>query len=296
MKKVIVGVSGGPDSMYLLYKLYKKKSVTPVVAHINYNFREESVNETKLVRKFCDKNNIELYVLDVDQKILNKYNHLSNKQQMAREIRYDFFIELANKVKAETIYIAHHKDDFIETAIMQEKRSSELPFYGIETNGKFKGLIIKRPLLKEYKDDILVKLENKRIPFLVDQSNFSNKYERNRIRINLSKKTTKEKKKIYKHFQMINKSNESSRNEIQKKWIEFETSDFDRSFLLKQNEYIQFQLMIKLLIKDTEYIKINKNKVNGCLEFIKTKKGKEYRLMDNIFLIVKDSRIKIYNK
>jgi hypothetical protein len=54
--------------------------------------------------------------------------------------------------------------------------------------------------------------------------------------------------------------------------------------------------MIKLLIKDTEYIKINKNKVNGCLEFIKTKKGKEYRLMDNIFLIVKDSRIKIYNK
>jgi tRNA(Ile)-lysidine synthase len=136
---------------------------------------------------------------------------------MAREIRYDFFVEIANKINAETIYIAHHKDDFIETAIMQEKRSSELPFYGIETNVKFKGLIIKRPLLKEYKDDILVKLENKKIPFLIDQSNFSNKYERNRIRINLSKKTFKEKKKIYKHFQMINKSNESSRNEIQKK-------------------------------------------------------------------------------
>jgi tRNA(Ile)-lysidine synthase len=147
-KKVVVGVSGGPDSMYLLYKLYKKNRVTPVVAHVNYNFREESVKETELVRNFCKQNNIELYVLEVTEELLKEYAQYNNKQQMARIIRYDFYKDVANKVKAKDIYLAHHKDDFIETAIMQEEKSKDLPFYGIDKVKTYEGFTIKRPLLK----------------------------------------------------------------------------------------------------------------------------------------------------
>jgi tRNA(Ile)-lysidine synthase len=128
-----------------------------VVAHVNYNFREESKKETQLVREFCDKNNIEKYVLEVDQSILDKYSQYSNKQQMAREIRYDFYKEVANKVMSNEVYIAHHKDDFIETAIMQEEKSKDLPFYGIEKKTAIDNIVVKRPLLKMYKDEILEK-------------------------------------------------------------------------------------------------------------------------------------------
>jgi len=296
MEKVIVGVSGGPDSMYLLYKLYNKKTVTPIVAHVNYNFRPESVKETELVRKFCDKNNIELYVLEVNDKVKRKYKHFSNKQQMAREIRYDFYIEVANKVNARYLYLGHHKDDFIETAIMQESRSTELPFYGIEEKSQYQNLLVRRPLLKMFKDDILKECKKKNIPYLHDSSNFTEEYERNRIRLNLAKKSKKDKKKIYKHFKMINKSREGLKKEILYRWIEFANTNFDKKYFLSLNEVLQFQLMLKMLIASPYYIKINKNKVNGAIEYIKTLKGSGYRLMDNIFLVVKDSKIKIYTK
>jgi tRNA(Ile)-lysidine synthase len=296
MKKVIVAVSGGPDSMYLLYKLNKSKFIDPVVAHVNYNFRPESKLETEMVVKFCKDNNIKVHTLNVDKEILNKYSHLSNKQQLAREIRYDFFKELAEKYETKEVYIAHHKDDFIETAIMKEGRSKELPFYGIEKLSEYKGLTIKRPLLNLYKDDILDKLNKKNIPYMVDKSNLDTKYERNRIRINLSKKSKKEKNKIFKYYKGINKSNESYKSLIDQVWKEFRNSEYDRRFFNSLTDDLKVQMMFKYLTYSSQYIKINKNKVEGAIEFVETKKGKEYRLMENVFLTIKDSKIKIYNK
>ena len=295
-KKVIVAVSGGPDSMYLLFKLYKKRKVTPIVAHVNYNFREESVNETRMVIDFCKANKIKVHVLEVTPEVKEKYKHFANKQHMAREVRYDFFMKVADRYETKDIYVAHHKDDFIETAIMQEGRSKDLPFYGIEKKSNYKGYQIIRPLLGEWKSDLISELDKKKIPYMHDQSNFTDAYERNRIRMNLSSKSPKEKNKIYKHFKMLNKSNETIKKVIEYSYDEWTKSNFDRKVLLKYDEKTQEQLLFKFLIYSEPFIKINLNKIKGALEFIKIHKGKEYRLMENIVLVVKDSKIKIYNK
>ena len=295
-KKVIVAVSGGPDSMYLLYKLYKKRKVTPIVAHVNYNFRPESVEETSMVIDFCKANDIYINVLDVTPEVINEYKHFTNKQHMAREIRYDFFMKVADKHDTKEIYIGHHKDDFIETAIMQEGRSQDLPFYGIEYESNFKGYEIIRPLLGMWKADIESELNKKKIPYMHDQSNFSDAYERNRIRKNLASKSIKEKKKIYKHYKMLNQANETMKQIVDYSYKDWEKSNFDRKTLLQYDERTQEQLLFRFLIYSEPFIKINMNKIKGALEFIKIHKGKEYRLMESIVLVVKDSKIKIYNK
>ena len=70
------------------------------------------------------------------EEVKEKYSHISNKQSMARRIRYDFYKQIANELEITKVFLGHHKDDFIETAIMQESRSNDLPFYGIEKINK----------------------------------------------------------------------------------------------------------------------------------------------------------------
>ncbi len=150
MKNKIIAVSGGPDSMYLLYKMIKKYSNKKlVVAHVNYNFRKESIKEEKMVFDYCRNKNIKIEVLNVKENVLLKYNDIKNKQKKARKIRYDFFENIAKKYNTNIIYVAHHKDDFIETAIMQEKRSNDYSFYGLKKNNKLSKINVKRILLKK---------------------------------------------------------------------------------------------------------------------------------------------------
>ena len=104
--KVIVGVSGGPDSMYLLTKIYRKRLHTPVAVHVNYNFREESVKEMELVKEFCKRNKIEFHILDVTKEVKEKYSHISNKQSMARRIRYDFYKQIANELGITKVFLS----------------------------------------------------------------------------------------------------------------------------------------------------------------------------------------------
>lgn len=159
-----------------------------------------------MVLDFCRRHNIKVKILNVDKDVLAKYDSFKNKQSMARHIRYDFFMELVKEFNSKVIYMGHHKNDFIETAIMQEKRSTELLFYGIKKSSNYKGLTIKRPQMNIYKDRILHNATRKNIPFMIDQSNFDPKYERNALRIRLSQKSNKELEKLYKHFRDINRS------------------------------------------------------------------------------------------
>jgi tRNA(Ile)-lysidine synthase len=145
-KKYVAAVSGGPDSMALLY-LYAKQIA--VVCHVNYNKRNSANRDKDIVESFCKKHEIPLELLEVDQKIYDKYKtDTNNFQTIARMIRYDFFIKIAAKYKLSTILIAHNKDDFLETALMQKKRNSKTLFLGIQKKSKYKNIQIYRPLLQ----------------------------------------------------------------------------------------------------------------------------------------------------
>lgn len=289
--KVLVAVSGGPDSMALLGKMLRKRKYFPIVCHINYNFREESVKETELVEIFCKQYNIPFFFLNVDDEVLEKYKKINNKQAMARKIRYDFFLKIAEQEKINDIFIAHHKDDFIETAIMQEEKSSDYLFYGIKEKSNYKSLIIHRPLLKYWKDELIDYCTKYNIPFLIDKSNFDPKYERNKIRINLLNTPLKTKNKIYDQFIKINKGYYYQRKKVEKKYEDWKNQDYLLDFYLKNDDFTKRNLIYFFLIKND--IEVNKNKILSIMEFLEKKENsqKEFRLQEKTFLTKKNNKI-----
>lgn len=292
---IIVGVSGGPDSMFLLNFLKKKYFTKPIVVHINYQLRKEANLEETLVREYCKLNKLILFKKTITNKDWEKYAYLKNKQSQARAIRYDYFKEIAKQLKTKTIYIGHHKDDFIETAIMSETKNENLLFYGILKRNKLNdGFIIKRPLLNFFKNELIDYNKRKRIPFLFDKSNLEPIYQRNKVRIKLASYSIKEKKEVFDYYKKINKTNEIVLRKIAKKNKIWRKESFDLNFLLKQEKEVRYNLIYQFLISSPYWIKISKNKIENLLIFLKTKnKQTKYRLMSNIFVKIENNKIKI---
>ena len=113
-KKYLLACSHGPDSMALFYML-KEEGYNFAVAHVNYHLREESNSEQEQLEAYCKKNNVQLFVKDVDEVLGN-----NNLEEKCRIIRYSFFKELVNEHGFDAVLVAHNQDDLIETYIMQK--------------------------------------------------------------------------------------------------------------------------------------------------------------------------------
>lgn len=290
--KIVVGVSGGPDSMNLLYKLRRKKKRL-IVAHVNYNFRPDSIEETEIIIDFCRKHNIEFRVLNVDEKVLERYKVIKNIQSKARKIRFDFFEQLAKTYETKTVMLGHHKNDFIETAIMQDKRSQHLLFYGINRKVRYGNIVIKRPLLNKYKDAILA--ENKRhgIPYKEDSSNFDTKYERNEIRAKLDNVPKKKHDIMYKNFVKVNKSREQLDRKITRRYNSWEELEFAASYFNALDKDTKRHSLYRYFIREEKLFKINMNKVLGAIQFIEKKGNGKFRLAEDLSLQIREGKIRV---
>ena len=173
-EKVLIACSGGPDSMALLDMYKNKKKV--FVCHINYHQRKTAKRDENIVRKYCKKWQIPFYKFDYHN------SKKGNFQKLAREYRYNCFKKVCEKEDIKVVYVAHHMDDNIETYLMQLKRNTSVNFYGIAKNITINGLTVYRPLLNKTKLQLIEYLDNKKIEYGIDESNNTNKYERNRIR------------------------------------------------------------------------------------------------------------------
>ena len=123
---VVIGLSGGPDSMALLNILleYRKKiNMNIVCAHVNHGIRKESDDEEIFVHNYCKENNVIFEYMK-----LEKCNN-SNFESFARKKRYDFFDSVIKKYDAKILFTAHHGDDLIETILMRLVRGSTLKGY-----------------------------------------------------------------------------------------------------------------------------------------------------------------------
>ena len=120
-KKLVVACSGGPDSMFLLSKILEKISPANIlVCHVNYHQRSESDNDEMVVTNFCKKNHLKYFILDTSKEPSN-LNAKGNFQALARCLRYDFCCQIALANATRWILVAHHKQDSLETFIMQKK-------------------------------------------------------------------------------------------------------------------------------------------------------------------------------
>lgn len=173
---VILGLSGGPDSIFLL-EILKKLPVKIVAAHLNHNLRKESDKDQEFVKKLHSPTVTKTRkIAEISRK--NK----TGIEETGRKIRYDFFQNLAEKYQAKYILTAHHADDNLETIIHNFTRGSTLK--GLTGIREISGQLL-RPLLEITKEEILSYLKSKKIRYLKDKSNNSTIYKRNEIRKNI---------------------------------------------------------------------------------------------------------------
>lgn len=179
--KIVLGVSGGPDSLCLLHILYSLKedyNLTLIVAHVNHNLREEAKFEADFVRDFTNRLKIEFYLADVDIEKLSKEKKKSC-EEVAREYRYNFFNEVAKKVSANKIAVAHNLNDNAETILMHIIRGSGIE--GIKGISAINNNII-RPLLNTKRVEIEEYCKENNLTPMIDKTNFESIYTRNKVR------------------------------------------------------------------------------------------------------------------
>ena len=184
--KVILGVSAGPDSMFMFYqflKIKKEYNLRLLCAHFNHGLRKESDGEEIFLRKVCKKIGIEFIS---EKKNVQDFFNGDSLEQTARNLRLDFFLKCSRQTKIKKISLAHHKDDLAETVLMRLIRGSGLKgLRGFSSKSKFKNLTIIRPLIEIRKKDIVDWLEINKISYCIDKSNLNEKFLRNRIRLKL---------------------------------------------------------------------------------------------------------------
>ncbi len=181
--KVVVGVSGGPDSMTLLNILLeiKKEKIIDFdlcVCHINHMIREEAISDEEFVKSFCKENNIECFVKRIEIEKIAKENK-QGTEETGRIERYKFFEEIRKKTLSNKIATAHTANDNAETVLMNIIRGSSLQgLRGIEP--KRDNLV--RPLIECIRYEIEDYCKENNLNPRIDKTNFENIYTRNKIR------------------------------------------------------------------------------------------------------------------
>ena len=195
---IVVGVSGGPDSMALLYILNEfknKMGLKLICAHVNHCKRKQSDEEENYVRKYCKLNDIFF-----ECRRINKWGD-DNFENEARSARYSFFEEVINKYGSKYLMTAHHADDLIETILMRIVRGSTLKGYsGFSRIVHKENYVIIRPLITLTKDEILNFNKINNIVYYIDESNNEDIHTRNRYRHVILPFLKKENINVHKKF------------------------------------------------------------------------------------------------
>lgn len=187
--KLVIGVSGGPDSMALLHillTLQEKEQIpscTLLVAHVNHMLRKEADEETAYVEEFCRLHQIPCFIKRAKVEELAQKAKMGT-EEMGRNIRYQFFEEVRQKEKAQKIVTAHHANDNAETVLMNILRGSGTAgLKGIEPIRKNeKNVVFIRPLIHCTKEEIYQYCEEKNLQPKIDKSNQEIVYNRNKVR------------------------------------------------------------------------------------------------------------------
>ncbi|MDP4119659.1 MAG: tRNA lysidine(34) synthetase TilS [Bacillota bacterium] len=182
--KIVVGVSGGADSMCLLHLLSsvrEKMNLSLIAVHINHGLRgEEAYSDEAFVVKYCEEHDLKVIVNHADVK---KYS-IDNKcslEEAGRKIRYDFFAKISKEIGGK-IATAHTASDNAETVLFNLTRGSGIK--GLCGIPPVRNNIV-RPILHWTREEVEAYCLDNQIKYVVDKTNFSEEYTRNQIRLNV---------------------------------------------------------------------------------------------------------------
>jgi len=199
--KIAVAVSGGPDSIclvFLLKKWLKKKKGKLIAIIVDHQIRSESSKESKLVKNYLFKNNIESVILKI-----SKDKILDGKMSVARSNRYSKIINYCNKKNIFHLFVAHHKDDNIETFVLRKIAGSNIEgLNSIKFKKFYKKIQVLRPLIFFSKNQIYKYIKENNLYFVQDPSNNNTKFSRAVVR-NFFKENPIYLKNVHSEFKQI---------------------------------------------------------------------------------------------
>ena len=183
--KYIVALSGGADSVSLLFvlkHLERELGIDVEAAHCNFHLRgAESVRDEEFCKQLCERLSVPLHLIHFDTQAYADLHRVSI-EMAARDLRYGYFENLRRDIKAQDICVAHHRDDSVETVLLNLVRGTGLRgLRGIQPRN---GNII-RPLLSLSREDIVQYLGALGESYVTDSTNLHNDVKRNKIRLDV---------------------------------------------------------------------------------------------------------------
>ena len=296
--ELILGVSGGADSMMLLHYFYTYKEEYEVglkVAHIHHGIRESADLDAALVEATCKAYHIPFYRHDCNIKALAKQKKCS-EEECGREERYNFFISLLNANAR--IVTAHNMNDQAETMMMRFLRGTDVK--GLGGIAPKREQII-RPLLEVTREEIEAYCKAYKVPFRHDETNFMPIYTRNKIRLECTPYIEREINPSF--VRVLGEHSELYREE--EAFLESHTVSLFREIANEQeNQIVIDEIRLKsyhsymqkrlFLMGITRLIGSSKNlsskHLQSCLDLMEGQSGREIHLPEGIILR------KIYNQ
>jgi tRNA(Ile)-lysidine synthase len=182
---VLAGVSGGPDSVCMLDVL-RQLGYRVIVAHLDHGLRAESGQEAEQLRQLAQGYGL-TFVLERGDVQAYAASHSLSIEEAAREVRYRFLFEQAERFQAQAVAVGHTANDQVETVLMHLLRGSGLPglrgmSYRSLPNPWSQNIPLVRPLLGTWREEILAHLERSGLQPSLDASNLDTRFYRNRLR------------------------------------------------------------------------------------------------------------------
>lgn len=282
--RIVVGFSGGPDSVFLtemLLKLREEIDFEIILVHINHLLRDEaSDGDEDFSLEYGRKKGLKIFSRKIDITTLGKKEGLT-LEEAGRKARYDLFNEIYIQEKANKIALAHNKDDQLETFMFRLVRGAGLE--GLE------GIVSKRdkyirPISEIYKKDIVNYLNMNNIQYRIDKTNFENEFTRNSIRLDLipfieKRYNPKFKERLYDLIEEIREVN---------RVLDIKLEDYlvNGKLSIKKLQELDRFLLKKILIQYlySYDIEVSRKKISGIEEILNKGGSKEISLNKNYVL------------
>jgi tRNA(Ile)-lysidine synthase len=277
-KPVLLGLSGGPDSVALFHLLIKCQQIKPFVlgiAHVDHGWREESGREALALEKIAQEFGANFHLIKLNPKELE-----GNLEAACRHKRLHFFSDLCKNYHYQAVLLAHHADDQIETVLKKVFEGVHLTnLQGLKEITLMRDLQIWRPLLRFRKKEILEWINTKQLNAFHDDTNDDPRYLRARMRRNILPYLTKEfgKKMDLSILKLAEDSQELSDYLESKLGLELsKIVKSPRGLLLDLSEKKLPIFEIKYLIKkicEMDNFYLSRNGIQQCAQHIQNKAG-----------------------
>ncbi len=302
-KKIVVGVSGGIDSMALLFLIKNTTKSEIFAVTIDHKLRNNSSSEARFVADFLKKHKINHSILE---SYLTK-KPSSNIEAQAREVRYNLLVNFCLDKKINYLFIAHHQNDLAENFLIRLFRGSGIDgLSALDYISNFEGIKLARPLLNFEKNELEQYLKINKIPHIHDESNDDEKYLRNKIRQFLS--TLDDSKLINQRIALASKSILVSKKLIEEEMLKnacniMEFSNFgyfllniDKFKLLHEEKALRYLAWILMEVGGNNYKPRLEKLTNFYSWIINNKNHKAYSFYGCITEKYNSNKIIIYRE